>query len=128
MLARYIEATNGPQNWGKFMVARFDADDWSRVSVVSGDRSLLEAVGWDDAHILVMDLQTGEGAIFRHGGMAAADLAKRRVWVCPLFEPFLEWLYRQDLANIPAKLPPWVDLPQAPFALQGYRREGPGAG
>lgn len=72
----------------------------------------------------VLDLQTGEGAFFRPGGYAAADLEKHRVWVCPLFEPFLEWLYRQDLTDL-GQLPRLVELPDAEFAMRGYRRAGP---
>jgi hypothetical protein len=118
-----IEATNGPQNWGKFLVGRFDPDEWERASAISG-RPLLRAVGWTQDHVLVLDLQTGEGAIFRPGGLVAADLEKHRVWVCPLFEPFLVWLYTQDLTDLGA-LPPHIDLPSAPFAIAGYRRPGP---
>jgi hypothetical protein len=44
-------------------------------------------------------------------------------WVCPLFEPFLEWLYQQDLTRI-EELPSHVDLPEAEFQLHGYRRPG----
>jgi len=33
MVNVFIEVTNGPQNWGKFMVARFD-EEWKRKSVV----------------------------------------------------------------------------------------------
>jgi hypothetical protein len=29
MQVKFIEATNGPQNWGKFMLGRFDSDEWS---------------------------------------------------------------------------------------------------
>ena len=62
------------------------------------------------------------------GGFARADLNKRKIWVCPLFEPFLEWLYRhvhdkegdwwQDLPRV-------VELPDAPFEIYGHRRPGP---
>jgi hypothetical protein len=121
----FIEATNGPQNWGKFMVARFDAE-WARPSAIEPFRSLLGAVGWAHEHILVFDLQTGEGAIFKPGGLASADLQKHRIWVCPLFEPFLAWLYRQDLTDLD-RLPKHVDLPDAEFQMFGYRREGPEA-
>jgi hypothetical protein len=75
-------------------------------------------------YIFVLDLQTGEGAMFRHGGFARADLNKHKIWVCPLFEPFLEWLYEQDV-DVLSCLPDTVDLPNAPFELRGYRRAGP---
>lgn len=117
----FIEATNGPRNWGKFMVGVFDDDDWRVTSQVDPGHGLLAGRGWSRRHIFVMDLQTGEGAMFRPGGFASADLAKHRIWVCPLFEPFLEWLYLQDLASLPSH----VDLPDAPFAWAGYRRGEP---
>jgi hypothetical protein len=41
----------------------------------------------------------------------------------PLFEPFLEWLYQQDLTRF-EDLPSHVDLPEAEFQLHGYRRPG----
>ena len=65
MKTKIIEATNGPQNWGKFMLGRFDSE-WARGSAALTDPySLLSRVGWTDEHLLVLDLQTGEGAIFR---------------------------------------------------------------
>jgi hypothetical protein len=121
---KIIETTNGPRNHGKFLLGRFDGE-WSHPSAVASESLLLSLVGWGPEHLLVMDLQTGEGAIFRPGGSAKADLDKHAVWVCPLFEPFLEWLYRQDLGDLD-KLPAHVDLPDAEFALYGYRRPGPG--
>ena len=87
--------------------------------------SLLRMCGWSDQHLWVCDLQTGEGAFFRPGGLAGADLAKRQIWVCPMFEPFLTWLYQQDLTDLKA-LPDYVELPDAPFGRSGYRRRGQG--
>jgi hypothetical protein len=46
--------------------------------------------------------------------------------VCPLFEPFLEWLYEQDLTDL-STLPRRVELPDAEFSFTGYRRPGPDA-
>ncbi len=131
MITKIIEATNG-FNWGKFMVAQFTPDEWARKSLIDADvgpigRSLLRSLGWDASvdHFWVLDLQTGEGAYFRHSGNASADLHKHAIWVCPLYEPFLEWLYQQP-ADL-AALPELVDLPQAESAIYGYRRKGPGA-
>ncbi len=119
----FIEATNG-FNWGKFMVGQFEAEEWNRYSEIGeGFTPLLARCGWTPSHLLVMDLATGEGAIFWPTGSAKADLDKHRVWVCPLFEPFLTWLYTQDLADI-QKLPSAVELPDAPSAMHGYRRAG----
>lgn len=128
MQSKFVEATNGARNWGKFMIGRFTSEEWSRKANVPNSphtiQPLLCEVGWTPEHIVVMDLQTGEGAIFRPGGFAPADLNKHRIWVCPMFEPFLEWLYKQNLSDLD-KLPGHVDLPDAPFAMSGYRREGP---
>lgn len=122
----FIEVTNGPNNWGKFMVGRFTADEWARPSHVPGYEGgrLLAGRGWHPRSLLIVDLQTGEGSIFTPGGSAIADLTKHKVWVCPMFEPFLTWLYTQDLTDLSA-LPAHVDLPDAPFAMAGYRRPGP---
>ena len=126
--------TNGPQNWGKFCLGQFSADEWQQPSQVSPEvgRPLLRQIGWDDAHHLVLDLQTGEGAVFRLGGLASADLNKHKIWVCPLFEPFLGWLYAYRNEHVQRgdrrwfdDLPLHVDLPTAPFSLSGYRRQGP---
>ena len=127
-----IEVTQGiaaGTNYGKFLVGRFDAAEWERRSlldqaVLGSDQSLLWRCGWSGEHLLVLDLQTGEGAIFRPGGAAGYDLnTKHRVHVCPMFQPFLEWLYKQNLRDLDA-LPELVELPEASAAMYGYRREG----
>jgi hypothetical protein len=124
MKTKFIEATNGPRNWGKFLVGQFTPEEWALRSQIDPGRSLIGGRGWHPKHRLVLDLQTGEGAIFLPGGLASADLHKHKIWVCPLFEPFLEWLYKQDLSDIDA-LPAHVDLPNAEFMMSGYRRQGP---
>lgn len=124
MQTKVIEATQDHKtgfNWGKMLVGRFDSE-WE-VQTTIGAGSLLSNCGWSPEHILVMDLQTGEGAIFRPGGLASADLNKHRVWVCVLFEAFLEWLYQQDLRDLEA-LPALVELPDVSPAFSGYRRAG----
>lgn len=132
MQTKLIEVTNGPHNHGKFLIGQFD-EEWTRPCLVDPSfgttfhRALLHRCGWTPEHTLVFDLQTGEGALFRLGGLARADLNKTRIWVCPLFEPFLTWLYaevRKDATDWFAKLPEQLDLPNAPFAMHGYRREG----
>jgi len=125
MQSKLIEATNvavGGFNWGKFMVCRFTPDEWAYRSIIA-EQPLLHTVGWDRQHLFVLDLQTGEGAMFRPGGLAPADLNKHRIWVCPMFEPFLKWLYKQDLSNLET-LPPVVDIDDPVSALTGYRRAG----
>ena len=129
MITKIIEATNYPRgmNWGKFMVAKFDNDEWLRNSKIpecDNGRPMLPQLGWcSKRHFWVLDLQTGEGALFAWGGLPIADLESHKIWVCPLFQPFLEWLYQQDLNDI-AKLPDTVELPNAESALYGYRRKG----
>jgi len=127
MLTKFIEATNygqGGINWGKFAVMKFTAEEWAYRSVISPG-PLLAPRGWSGDHVFVLDLQTGEGSLFAPHGLARADLQKHKIWVCPLFEPFLEWLYKQDLADI-TKLPPAVRFTEAeaPSAVAGYRRPG----
>jgi hypothetical protein len=119
-------------NWGKFAVAQPGPDEWAwKTALPPHDDHpfprnpvpLLRDIGWSPRHVWVFDLQTGEGAIFPFGGHAPADLAKHRIWVCPLFEPFLAWLYRQNLSEL-EQLPQLVEL-DAEFAIHGYRRPGP---
>lgn len=128
MITKIIESTQGDgfTNHGKFMLMRFDADEWARLSTVGAPAPLLGGVcGWSPEHVWMLDLQTGEGACFRPGGYAAADLTKHSVWACPMFEPTLAALYKMDLSDITA-LPDKLVLPDAPFAMQGYRRPGVG--
>jgi hypothetical protein len=117
-----IEDPKGP-NHGKFCVGRFDAADWAVRSIFDKNASLIRLCGWPPNFVWVFDLQTGEAAYVRPGGYARADLQKHRVWVCPMFEPFLEWLYKQDLTDL-SKLPSAVALPDAPFSFRGTRRLG----
>jgi hypothetical protein len=121
---RWFFETFNRLNWGKFMVARFDGEDWAERSQVDPARGLIRGRGWSPEHLMVFDLQTGEGALFRPGGFAHADLEKHRVWVCPMFEPFLTWLYGQDLSDLDA-LPRVIELADVPMAFAGYRRPGP---
>jgi hypothetical protein len=124
----FFEVSNG-FNWGKFAVGRFEADELRYESVMDAMMGmkikLIRGRGWGPDHFLFLDLQTGEGAIFRHGGMASADLNKHRIWVCPMAEPALVWLYSQDLSGLDA-LPAFVELTEAeaPSSMQGYRRAG----
>lgn len=124
-MQRWFFETHNELNWGKFMVCRFDGEDWAARSVVDEvyHQSLLGGRGWSPEHLMVFDIQTGEGALFKPGGLPRADLRKHQIWVCPMFELFLTWLYDQDLADIGA-LPPVIQLP-GPTAWRGYRREGP---
>lgn len=128
MISKFFEATNaeggGGINWGKFLVIRFDGDDHRYRSEVA-DLPLLRSQGWGTNHLFVIDLATGEGAMFSPGGLASADLNIRRVRVCPMFEPFLRWLYKQDLSDLDA-LPALVKFTEeeAPSSFASYRRPG----
>lgn len=131
MDTKFIECTNevgvGRKfNWGKFMVARFTPAEWARRSQEPDTPKfpLLDLIGWGPRHVIVFDLQTCEGAAFLPGGYPKADLEKHKIWVCPLFEPFLAWLYKHDLRDLSA-LPDYVNLHDAHNALGGYRRGGP---
>ena len=127
MKSKLIEATNGV-NWGRFLVGVM-AEEWERRPAVPGadyGRPVLREAGWDPRgkDMLVLDLVTREGAVFSYGGYAHGDLMKHKVWVCPLFEPFLDWLYQQPWEKVAAlDLPDYTEL-QAPADLQGYRRPG----
>lgn len=129
MQLKFIEVTNGQANWGKFALGTFTAEEWQQRAVIDGG-SMIAGRGWTPRHVWVLDLQTGEGALLKPGGSAKYDLDKHAIWVCPMFEPMLEWLYdrvgdAEDVAAAITALPDHVDLPDAPFALSGYRRPGP---
>lgn len=124
MQLHLIEVTNS-LNWGKFGVGRFDTE-WIRTSDVDR-KKLLAGRGWTPQHVWVLDLQTGEGALFLPGGEPGTDLNKHRIWVCPLFEPFLVWLYDQVEGGPDwfHQLPRMLELVGAPGDLYGHRRPGP---
>lgn len=82
MEIHFIEASDGTDfNWGKFAVMRFAEAEWAVRSQIDPCQSLIGGRGWTPQHIFVMDLQTGEGAMFRPGGSAHHDLEKHRIWV-----------------------------------------------
>lgn len=122
MQTRIIEATSTSGNWGRFLLARYDTE-WHTESLVSPGYSVLDTAGTAPDALWVMDVVTGEAALFRPGGSAQADLDKHRIWVCPLFGPFLEWLYARDVGDLTA-LPNVVGLGDVPLELAGYRRPG----
>lgn len=125
----FLEATNG-FNWGKFAIGRFDGNEWaypSKIDTMTGSTvtlsvRLLRTVGWGPDHFFFLDLQTGEGAIFRHGGYAEADLNKHRIWVCPMALPALRYIMSHPLDELPELLE--LTEAEAPSAMQGYRRAG----
>jgi hypothetical protein len=114
-----------PGNWGAFMVGVPDDMEWSWHShVAPGLVPLFEQLGHQPGDVWVSDLQTGEGAWFRMGGDARADLGMHRIHVTAPFEGFLEWLYLQDLAQL-WQLPHVVKVADAIFSFREYRRLGP---
>jgi len=118
-----IIETEGAGNWGKFLVGRF-TDEREYRSALSDVDAGYPLARWLPETLLVLDLATGEGALFRPGGVAEYDLEKHRIWVCPMFEGFLAWLYGQDLSDLRA-LPSLVSLPDHKFSFAGRRRPGP---
>lgn len=125
MKTHIIEVTNNNLNWGKFLLGVFDDAEKHHTSRITNGY-LLREIGWDLSRtIWVLDLQTHEGASFCLGGRPHADLDKHKIWVCPMFEPFLNWLYKQDREKVMAlDLPHFLDLPDAEFSMYGYRRAG----
>lgn len=124
-MRRWFFETYNEFNHGKFMVAQFDGEDLAEPQEVWVEirPRLLRGRGWGPEHLLVLDLETGEGAMFGPGGNAHADLNKHKIWVCPMFEAFLTWLYEQDRSDLNA-LPRVIELVDAPRAVAGYRRPG----
>lgn len=121
----YNQAPSGARfNWGRFLIASFD-EEWDRraADVDAGSIPVMAAGGWNRADRLVLDLATGEGAIFAMHGLAEHDvLEKHQVWVCVLFPAFLAWLRAQAVGDVRA-LPDEVVLDVSP-AFHGHRSPG----
>lgn len=83
MKTKIIEATQDKALYGKFLVGRFDREEWARRSEVYDDGgSILRHEGWTGHHLFVLDLsRTGGGAIFmpRSKGHAENDLDKKHM-------------------------------------------------
>lgn len=135
-IAKFVEvihqnAAGGFSNWGKFQLETYTKEEWgylSRVQPPEMSMGLLRACGWGESIIWVKDLQTGEGACFTPRGNARADLRKHKIWVCPMFEPFLVWLYshpeyHRDITQVPDRVE--LSYDEAPPESRGYRRPGP---
>lgn len=135
MLSKMVEVSD-QVNWAKLMVSQFDNDELAYKSRVDTEaKSLLEAVAarrkeyWGEAQQkrLVVDLQTDEGAWFlpHPERDPKVDLDRHQIWVCPLFYPFLQWLYRTNPVHV-SGIPDVVELdPDDVIKFQGYRRPGP---
>ena len=118
MNTKIVEVTNGVA-WGKFLIGWFDLVEWARHSaMLPGDAALaqhplLSLSGWSPEHFLLLDLDTGEGGLFKHRGLADQDMANKHVSVGPMFEPFLTWLYDQPLEDVRSlRLPKLINLPE----------------
>jgi hypothetical protein len=131
---RIVEATSLRGDWGKFLVGSFDDDEWVRLSRVSdSNMSLLAEIGYEHTSLLVVDLSTGEAAVFTPPerlstytaaqwqfmtrARATSDLTQHRIEVSPLFAPFLAWLYAQVSFD---DLPDDVEF-DAPLVAPEYR-------
>lgn len=95
MIIHFIETSHGGTgNWGKFMLARFEREEWEQHSSLpeATESRLLSGRGWAPGHLLFLNLETGEGTMLspRAGASVHADLNKHKVWICPMAEPFLE--------------------------------------
>lgn len=123
MQTKIIEASTGI-NWGRFLLQRFEASERAH-------RSHFEPISiWKDSPppqtaLWVLDLITGEGALFDLAKPLEEQLAQHQVWVCVLFEPFLAWLearFRQasSLDAFWDALPAGVQVSAAPEVI-GYR-------
>jgi len=126
--SKFVEVTN-QFNWGKFLLCRFTAEEWAYRSKING-ASLVDERGWTPRHIWMLDLQTGEGAFFRPGGIAQYDLEKHQIWVCPMFGVFLDELYKhpdwcEDISRIPDLVELSDERAMGASALYGHRRGGP---
>lgn len=131
MITKFVEVSN-TFNWGKFLVCRFTPEEWAVRSEVDPGQRLLAGRGWSQQHLWVLDLQTGEGAYFRPGGLAKADLERHRIWVCPMYEVFLGVLYAHpewcdDITKIPSFVKLEGEEARQASAVYGHRREGPDA-
>jgi len=104
MQTKIIEAQDSSHSlWGRFLVGRFD-NEWSRCSrsAVMGFDSLpvLSGMGWNQRHLLVMDLSVGHGALFDLADSGPVDFEHRGVYFGPLFKDFMTWLYAQDTSDL----------------------------
>jgi hypothetical protein len=133
MKTHFLEATNDDLNWGKFLVCIYDDEEKSYKSQMCPDlfgRPLLVSTGRGRPSFWLLDLQTGEGAEFyppapKDAFTAKFDLDKHAVWVCPMYEPTLVWLYQNSHLVFGGGLPGKINLPNAEFSFRGYRRPGP---
>ena len=107
--------------WCKFMVAQLEPEELLCPSQVDVGRRVLGS--WNPGDLLVLDIDTREGAWFNPKGSARSDLSRHQIWVSPLFSSFLTWLYQAWTEDLNT-LPDLVDLSTFEGA-GGGRPEGP---
>ncbi len=123
-------------NWGKFAVGRWTVQELGEKTQFPGceGQRIASLHGWGGDHVWLFDLQTGESARFYINNPVPVDvrsqLKNHQIWVCPMFEPFMVWLWSHIRLN-PSwwdTLPRTVELPaDTPFEVAGFRRPGPNA-
>ncbi len=124
-------------NWGKFGVGRWTRQELAEKTQYPGceGQRIASLHGWGGDHVWLFDLQTGESARFYLNNPRPVDvrsqLRTHQIWVCPMFEPFMVWLWNHvTVAGLDwwDTLPRTVELPaDTPFDVAGHRRPGPNA-
>lgn len=119
MITRFVEVTDGWM-YGKFLVCRMDAEELATPSEMPdarhGERLLVHGGRrrFNDHSTLVIDLQLGTAAAWPLQGLMEA-YESEHLWhlhVCPMYRPFVRWLYEQgrwamgagDITEIPRYL------------------------
>lgn len=92
-----------PGFWCKFMIGVF-TDEWGHRPVVDAPEyeatSLLRQLGWSRDHYLILDLESGQGAIFHRGSHPEWDERTKGLSRNPMLVPLWKWLQTQDLDRI----------------------------
>lgn len=120
MIQHFLEASNGGL-WGKFLLLRHSPENLALKSSLPDfeNETLLRGRKFDDEMTMMVDLQTGTGAIYTLSNPFDALFSlesKRRIWVCPLYRPTLFWLAQQGLGRGKGditKLPRYIDVSEA---------------
>ncbi len=129
-------AKDDPRTWGRFLLGRMDVE-WEAPSAIDDAARRVLGADWQNperattvlsqchyskrGHLLVLDLSTGEGAVFNLDGWPNTELQSHKIRVSPMFQPLLDWLsYRLYLEDLDA-LPAFVRLHVDPNEL--VRRE-----
>ena len=116
VITHLIEASDNAA-YGKFLIARLDDELHASSALPGYEGSPLLRLGglrrFNENSTLIVDLQTGNAAVFfiSNGGSWEADLNRTGpIHVCPMFRPFLKWLYEQ---KVPVHPPAAIqDLPR----------------